>query len=88
MQELKETIKKKATKKPSSNKKTNSTKSRKTTKKKKTTKGVKLSNPKLELWQKAFVAAAFGFVDVNTDLRRFTDVLLVVAATRSTEKLD
>ena len=34
---------------------------------------------KLELWQKALVAAAFGFVDVNTDLRRFTDVLLVVA---------
>ena len=33
----------------------------------------------LELWQRAFVAAAFGFIDVETGLRRFHDVLLIVA---------
>ena len=34
---------------------------------------------KLELWQKAFVAAAFGFINKETGLRRFTKVLLIVA---------
>ncbi len=33
----------------------------------------------LELWQRAFVAAAFGFINVETGFRRFQDVLLVVA---------
>jgi phage terminase large subunit-like protein len=33
----------------------------------------------LELWQRAFVAALFGFVDKNTGLRRFTKALLFVA---------
>lgn len=33
----------------------------------------------LELWQKAFVAAAFGFVDKNTGFRKYTEVLLIVA---------
>lgn len=33
----------------------------------------------LELWQRAFVAAAFGFIDVETGFRRFQDVLLIVA---------
>lgn len=32
----------------------------------------------LELWQRALIAAAFGFIDVNTGLRRFQEVLLVV----------
>lgn len=34
---------------------------------------------KLELWQKAFVAAAFGFIHNETGLRRFTKVILFVA---------
>ena len=33
---------------------------------------------RLELWEKAFVAAAFGFVDVRTDTRRFRECVLVV----------
>lgn len=33
----------------------------------------------LELWQKALVAAAFGFIDKNTGLRKYTEVLLIVA---------
>jgi phage terminase large subunit-like protein len=33
----------------------------------------------LERWQKALVAAAFGFVDIETGLRRFREVLLIVA---------
>lgn len=33
----------------------------------------------LELWQKAFVAAAFGFVHMETGFRRFQYVLLIVA---------
>jgi phage terminase large subunit-like protein len=33
----------------------------------------------LELWQKALVAAVFGFVDKYAGLRRFTEVLLIVA---------
>lgn len=32
----------------------------------------------LELWQRALIAAAFGFIDKNTRLRRFRKVLLVV----------
>lgn len=32
----------------------------------------------LELWQRALVAAAFGFIDVNTGMRRFKTVMLVV----------
>ena len=34
---------------------------------------------KLELWQKAMVAAMFGFVDKQTGLRRFREVILMVA---------
>ena len=34
---------------------------------------------KLELWEKALVAAAFGFVDAQTGLRRYTEVVLIVA---------
>jgi phage terminase large subunit-like protein len=33
----------------------------------------------LELWQKAFISAAFGFVDKETGLRRYTEALLIVA---------
>ena len=33
----------------------------------------------LETWQKALVAATFGFVDKNTGFRRFREVLLIVA---------
>lgn len=33
----------------------------------------------LELWQKAFVAASFGFVHKETGLRQYTEVLLIVA---------
>lgn len=33
----------------------------------------------LEDWQRALIAAAFGFVDAGTGLRRFSEVLLVVA---------
>jgi phage terminase large subunit-like protein len=33
----------------------------------------------LELWQKALIASAFGFVDKNTGLRKYTEVLLIVA---------
>lgn len=33
----------------------------------------------LELWQKALVSAAFGFVDKHTGLRKYTEVLLIVA---------
>jgi len=33
----------------------------------------------LELWQKALIAATFGFVDKDTGNRQFTEVLLVVA---------
>lgn len=33
----------------------------------------------LELWQKALIAAAFGFIDKNTGLRKYTEVLLIVA---------
>ena len=33
----------------------------------------------LELWQKAFVSAAFGFVDKETGFRQYTEVLLIVA---------
>ena len=33
----------------------------------------------LELWQRAFVAAIFGFVDKETGMRRFTEALLIVA---------
>lgn len=33
----------------------------------------------LELWQKALIAAAFGFIDKNTRLRKYTEVLLIVA---------
>jgi len=32
----------------------------------------------LELWQRSLIAAAFGFIDVNTGLRRFRKVMLVV----------
>lgn len=32
----------------------------------------------LELWQKALIAAAFGFVDKNSGYRKYTEVLLVV----------
>ena len=34
---------------------------------------------KLELWQRAMVAAMFGFVDKETGLRRFREVILMVA---------
>ena len=34
---------------------------------------------KLELWQRAMMAATFGFVDKQTGLRRFREVLLMVA---------
>lgn len=33
----------------------------------------------LELWQKAFVAVVFGFIDPGTGLRRYTEALLDVA---------
>lgn len=33
----------------------------------------------LETWQKALVAAIFGFVDKNTGFRQYTEVLLIVA---------
>ena len=33
----------------------------------------------LELWQKAIVAATFGFVDKDTGFRQYTEVLLIVA---------
>lgn len=33
----------------------------------------------LELWQKAFVCALFGFVDSDTGTRRFTEALLCIA---------
>jgi phage terminase large subunit-like protein len=33
----------------------------------------------LELWQKALIAAAFGFIDKKTGCRKFTEVLLIVA---------
>lgn len=33
----------------------------------------------LELWQKALVAAIFGFVDKDTGFRQYTEVLLIVA---------
>lgn len=33
----------------------------------------------LELWQKALIAAAFGFINKNTGLRKYTEVLLIVA---------
>lgn len=33
----------------------------------------------LELWEKALLAAAFGFIDKNTGLRKYTEVLLIVA---------
>jgi phage terminase large subunit-like protein len=33
----------------------------------------------LELWQKALVSAAFGFVDAVTGFRQYTEVLLIVA---------
>ncbi|MCL2695433.1 MAG: terminase large subunit [Clostridiales bacterium] len=33
---------------------------------------------KLELWQKAMLAAAFGFIDAETGLRKYRKVLLVV----------
>jgi phage terminase large subunit-like protein len=33
----------------------------------------------LELWQKALVAATFGFVDKETGFRQYTEVLLIVA---------
>jgi len=33
----------------------------------------------LELWEKALIAAAFGFIDKNTGLRKYTEVLLIVA---------
>ena len=36
-------------------------------------------NVKLELWQRAMVAAMFGFVDKETGLRRFREVILMVA---------
>lgn len=36
-------------------------------------------NIKLELWQKAFIEAAFGFVDKDTRLRQYTKVALFVA---------
>lgn len=36
-------------------------------------------NVKLELWQKAMVAAMFGFVDRATGFRRFREVILMVA---------
>lgn len=32
----------------------------------------------LELWQKAFIAAAFGFIDKETGLRRFRELILMV----------
>lgn len=34
---------------------------------------------RLELWQKAFVAALFGFIDRETGERRFTEAALIVA---------
>ena len=34
---------------------------------------------RLELWQKAFVCALFGFVDAKTGTRRFTEAILCVA---------
>lgn len=36
-------------------------------------------NIKLELWQKAFIQAAFGFVDKTTGFRQYTKVALFVA---------
>lgn len=33
---------------------------------------------KLELWQKAFIAATFGFVDKNTGLRKYREAVLIV----------
>lgn len=36
-------------------------------------------NIKLELWQKAFIEAAFGFIDKDTGLRKYNKVALYVA---------
>lgn len=33
----------------------------------------------LELWEKAFIEAAFGFVSKETGLRRFREIILIVA---------
>lgn len=36
-------------------------------------------NLKLELWQKAFIAATFGFVSKETGLRKYREAMLIVA---------
>lgn len=36
-------------------------------------------NLKLELWQKAFVAATFGFIEKETGLRKYQESLLIIA---------
>lgn len=43
---------------------------------------------KLELWQKAFIQAAYGFVDKETDLRRFRKILLFVARKNGKSTID
>ena len=34
---------------------------------------------KLELWQKALIAALFGFVDKDTKVREYQELILIVA---------
>ncbi len=43
---------------------------------------------KLELWQKAFIQAAYGFVDRETSLRRFKKILLFVARKNGKSTID
>ncbi len=43
---------------------------------------------KLELWQKAFIQAAYGFIDNETGLRRFIKILLFVARKNGKSTID
>ncbi len=43
---------------------------------------------KLELWQKAFIQAAYGFIDKETELRRFRKMLLFVARKNGKSTID
>ena len=43
---------------------------------------------KLELWQKAFIQAAYGFIDKDTGLRRFRKILVFVARKNGKSTID
>lgn len=43
---------------------------------------------KLELWQKAFIQAAYGFIDKDTNLRRFRKILVFVARKNGKSTID